>query len=69
MSNHTKPHQIRGKITAGPSDIDSFRHNLHAFAASITYSVTFEHIRPRGSHGPLIDYTFGLTQTLPSPPY
>ena len=59
----TKPHQIRGKTTAGSDDITSFRHTLHGFASSIGYSVTFENIRPRGDHGPLIDYTWGLTES------
>ena len=57
-----KPRQIRGKICAGLPDIEQYQAFLADFADELGFSLTFEDLKRRGDHGPLIDYTWGLTQ-------
>jgi hypothetical protein len=57
-----KPRQIRGKVCAGLPDIEEFQAFLAEFSDDLGFSLTFEDLRRRGDHGPLFDYTWGLTE-------
>jgi len=57
-----KPRQIRGKVCAGLPDIENFQAFLAEFSEELGFSLTFEDLRRRGDHGPLLDYTWGLTE-------
>lgn len=59
-----KPRQLRGKITAGTADLDSFKSHLADFIEDYGWSLTYESLQPRGDYGPLHDYCFGLVETI-----
>jgi hypothetical protein len=59
-----KPRQLRGKITAGITDLDTFKEYLTDFVDTEGWDLTFEDTKRRGDYGPLHDYTFGLVESL-----
>ena len=59
-----KPRQLRGKISAGLADIDTFKLFLSDFADANDWVLTFEDVKQRGDYGPLHDYLFGFVESL-----
>ena len=58
---------MRGKLCAGLPDLEDFREYLLNYADEIGFTLTFEDLRRRGDHGPLHDYTWGLTEDPTKP--
>lgn len=58
----TKPRQLRGKISAGLPDVETFKEFLLDFADDSGWELTFEELKRRGDYGPLHDYNFGLIE-------
>lgn len=61
---NTKPRQLRGKISAGLPDIETFKDFLNDYAAENDWDLTFEDLKRRGDYGPLHDYAFGFVEKL-----
>ena len=61
---NAKPRQLRGKITAGLPDVETFRDFLLDFADENAWDLVFDETKRRGDYGPLHDFTFGFVEKL-----